>query len=81
MPGAVCLVMGLLVMMTPSRWSGPTFRSLSLPLSVALGVWHACAYTATAVGPHEVRASTKTGPWWAPEQVLQWPHRSHSLPG
>ena len=57
--GAVCLIMGLLVMMTPSRWSAPVFRSLSLPLSVFLAVWHACAYTATAVGPHEVRSSTK----------------------
>ena len=66
---AVCLVMGLLVMMTPSRWSAPIFRALSLPLSVALAVWHACAYTATAVAPHEVRASAEIGAYQAPTSM------------
>ena len=50
----VGLGVGLLVMLTPKRWSAPAFRTLSLPLSGFLAVWHACAYTATAVGPHEV---------------------------
>ena len=61
MLGAVGLFLGLLVMMTPDRWSAPTFRFLSLPLSVFLEVWHACAYTATAVGPQEVRAPIHAG--------------------
>jgi len=54
MVSAAGLVVGVLVMVTPQRWSAPLFRFMSLPLGFFLAAWHLCSYTATALGPQEV---------------------------